>query len=299
MTTEPTTEGIVAQARSLLRDFPQFFEVDLGGITTSTVRLPHPNVDGSTLQVYFAPEVGAEAVASESVVLTPVDKADWRVDERNGLLKFNNTNVLGKQCIVAGYYYEWFVDEDLSYYADSLVSEHLHGRDIILDNVDLMEVDVIAMGTVARALWSLVTQFSTEINVQTPEGMNIPAGQRFQQVWSLFQHWESEYARRAGALNVGIGALRVFQLRRVSKQTNRFVPVYVPREYDDPRPPRRVLPPIQTPLTTTPTNVPATIVDPAYYTVEEIAQEGRDLGFGGWRTIGTSGFIPGTSGELG
>lgn len=292
---EPTLDGIIGACRTFLRDQPQFFEVDLGGITASTIRLPHPNVQASTLQVYFAPMQGDNAEAGERVVLTPVAPTEYIVDERNGLLKFKNTTVLGKRCLVAGYFYEWFVDSDLEFYANGVLDEHLHGRDgLMLEDMDLTEVDVVAMGAVARALWSLVTQLSTEINVQTPEGMNIPASQRFQQVSAMLGHWEEEYARRAGALNVGLGALRVYQLRRISHQTGRLVPMYVPREYDDPRPPRRVRPPIQTPLTTTPTNVPATTVDPAFYfySQEEIGMEGADLGFGGWRTIGTRGGDP-------
>lgn len=289
MATEATIDGVVSQARSLLRDFPHFFEVDLGRVTTSTIRLPHPNIDGSTLQVYYAPDPGVVADESQTVVLTASNASDWTVDERNGLLKFRNTGVLGKNVIVAGYFYEWFIKEDLEYYSNALVSEHLHGRDLVLEDMDLMEVDVVAMGAVARALWSLVTQFATEVDVQTPEGMSIPAHQRFEQVWTLFQHWEGEYGRRAGALNVGIMAIRVFQMRRTSLQTGRLVPIYVPREYDDPRPPRRVLPPIQTPVTTTATNVASTVTGPVHYSVEEIALEGQDLGFGGWRTIGTRG----------
>lgn len=291
MHTDPSIDGIVSAARDLLRDFPQFFEVDLGGISTATLRLPHPNVSASSVQVYFAPDPGEDAVASETVVLTPVDPATYTIDERNGLLKFKDTSVLGKQCFVAGYFYEWFIDSDLAYYSEGLVGEHLYGRSpLTLETMDHTEVDIVAIGTVSRALWSLVTQFSTEINVATPEGMAIPANQRFQQVWQLMQYWEAEYTRRAGALNVGLGAIRVFNLRRVSRQTGRLVPIYIEREYDDHRPPRRVILPQQVPATTGAhvTTRPYS----GYPTVEEIALEGQDLGFGGWRTIGTSGGDP-------
>ena len=41
-------------------------------------------------------------------------------------------------------------------------------------------------------------------------------------------------------LGVGLGAAEVGTLRRVSKTTNRLVPVYVQREYDDISRPRRL-----------------------------------------------------------
>jgi hypothetical protein len=289
MHVDPSIEGIVTAARELVRDYPQFFEVDLGGISTSTIRLPHPNVDAATMQVYFAPDPGPGAKASETVVLTPVATSEYSVDERNGLLKFKNTDVLGKQCFVAGYHYEWFVNGDLDYYAQGLVDEHIHGRQVTLEGMDPVEVDIIAVGVVARALWSLVTQFATEINVSTPEGMSIPAGQRFQQVQQMLGYWESQYTTKAAALNVGLGATRVFNLRRVSRQTGRLVPIYIDREYDDPRPPQRVFPERLTPITTRRTEI-----EPAayQYTAEGAFLQSQDLGYGGWRTIATSGGDP-------
>jgi hypothetical protein len=43
---------------------------------------------------------------------------------------------------------------------------------------------------------------------------------------------------------MGLSALEQYRLRRVAKMTGRYVPVYIDREFDDPRPPERVYPPI-------------------------------------------------------
>jgi hypothetical protein len=60
----------------------------------------------------------------------------------------------------------------------------------------------------------------------------------------MLQYWESEYSDKAAMLNMGLGALQVFQLRRVAYMTGRYVPVYKSREFDDPDPPERLYPPI-------------------------------------------------------
>jgi hypothetical protein len=99
-------------------------------------------------------------------------------------------------------------------------------------------------------------------------------------------------------LGLGLGALEIFRLRRVSLTTGRYVPVYTDREFDDPRWPKRQFPPIPDP-------VPNDTV-PAYYRyrqvtgvlpvrthgdVEEVGAGYEDLGQG-WTSLGTRGDWP-------
>jgi hypothetical protein len=100
------------------------------------------------------------------------------------------------------------------------------------------------MGAVVRALWSLSIELALDIDVSTPEGMYIPAHQRYSQVIQQMQFWEGQYQERLGSLNIGLGALEQFRLRRVALTTGRYVPVYVDREFDDPRWPHRLYPAI-------------------------------------------------------
>lgn len=283
--TSPTLDGVVLSARNMLRDFPQFFEVDLGPLNTSTVRLPHPNVDSDTLQVYTAAQPGPGASNSERLSMNPVPASAWTIDERNGLLKFSKPEYLGLRVFVAGYHYEWFINDDLAFAASIIIGEHLFQRpDKTLADLSGVELDVIAMGTVVRALWALITDFSTDIDINSPEGMFIPARQRYQQVYQMLMQWENQYEQRARALNVGLSNIDIFNLRRVSRMTNRYVPMYVDREYDDRTPPERVYPPIP-PLVTDDPN-PNTV-----NTIEEVGRESLDLGFGGWKSGGTNGGI--------
>ena len=52
------------------------------------------------------------------------------------------------------------------------------------------------------------------------------------------------YQEFCGQLNVGVFRMETLQLRRTSQTTGRLVPIFEPREYDDPRWPQRELPPI-------------------------------------------------------
>ena len=227
-----TTAEIAATARAMLRDFPQYFEAEEGPLNTLTIRLPHPLVSPHSLQVYVI----------EDGTSTLTDK--WILDERNGLLKLTDEAMLGRTVVVAGYYYTWFSDSDLEMHAELVIAEMSYGTDTDIEDVAPVVAEVIAIGTVVRALWSLMLEFSFDIDVSTPEGMFIPARQRFQQVQQALQYWEAEFNNKSAALNIGLNSIEVFRLRRVAYMTGRYVPVYREREFDDPRPPERLYPAI-------------------------------------------------------
>lgn len=287
----PNVQLLVNDTRSLLRDFPQFFEADLGPVNVSTIRLPHPLVDGDTLQVFVSPQPGILANNNEQVSISEIPDSDWVLDSRNGLLKFTSAAHAGKRVFVSGYYYTWFLNEDLVKHIVVVTDEHMMGRyavsDMAKNQISPVELDLIAIGSVVRAIWSLLTEFSTDIDVSSPEGIFIPARQRFQQLWQMLQHWESIYSDRTKQLNVGLGNIDIFTLRRQSYMTNRYVPVYKGREYDDHNPPVRVYPQIPDGTTTPP--VPEEGADIEVSDLEEIGREAQDLGFGGWQSIGSRG----------
>ena len=53
----------------MLRDFPLYFEVEVGPLNTLTIRLPHPLIMSSSLQVYLTP-APTVAVPAPVTVLT-------------------------------------------------------------------------------------------------------------------------------------------------------------------------------------------------------------------------------------
>jgi hypothetical protein len=168
---------------------------------------------------------------------------EWQLDERNGLLKMTDETAMGKQVLVAGYHYSWFTDSDLSYHVSRTVSEFGYGG-LGLQDLAPPVSDVAILGGVVNALWSLAMELSLDIDVSTPEGMFIPARQRYTQVLQMLQVFEQEFQTKSAMLNVGLGAIEIFRMRRVALMTGRYVPVYRDREFDDPRPPDRIYPPV-------------------------------------------------------
>ena len=260
-----TQDDLVGAARQYLRDFPQYFEEAYQPIQQSTIRLGHPLV--SSIEV------------SDAATATEIDGYD--INWRNGILKLNDPSLTPDGIYVRGYHYEWFMDEDLAYFGGVVVQEHTFDSPADeFSDFGPTELHVISIGTVVYALWSLVTEFSTQIDVSTPEGMMIPAHMRFQQVLQLFNYWKGKYDEMAAATNTGLNQITISQMRRIARMTNRYVPVFRGREIDDPTPPVRVFPPI-------PELGPTFEEDGA----QPASGYDNDYGIvgGGWTTLGTSG----------
>lgn len=254
------------KARNLLRDFPVFFEESYTPLTTPTIRLQHPLV---TELVMRSVEDGG---MDDGFIL----------DRRNGVVQIKDPASLEPGVSFSGYHYEWFLEEDLEFFSEMIMTELANNRPEFStwSSFSPVQLNVAAMGTVVYALFSLMTDLSTDIDVSTPEGMMIPAHMRFQQVMQMYQFWKAQYAEKAAMLNIGLEAIEIGVLRRVSWTTGRLVPIFRDREVDDPRPPVRVFP-----------DIPAIVSGP-----EEGGSQGSvgfnpDYGIAadGWETIGTSG----------
>ena len=89
---------------------------------------------------------------------------------------------------------------------------------------------------------ALMSEYSRDIDVNTSESVHIPASQRFRMVQSLLSYWSNEYQTQARALNIGVDRIEIFNLRRVSRTTNRFVPLYKTKELGDYGPIERLFP---------------------------------------------------------
>lgn len=265
-------------ARNLVRDFGTYFEVNFADNTGATLRLPHPLVDADTLAVINN---------ADSTALT-VD-TDYSVNDRNGLVKLADASLYASGVSVNGLYYQWFLPADLEFHAQLVSHEHTYHRTgVVLQQISGVEVEVMGIGTVVSALWALLTELSTDIDVSSPEGMNIPAHQRFQQVQQLITYWTKQYEEKAAMLNIGLKRIEQFTLRRQSRLTNRYVPLYRVRELDNPRPPIRVRPPID-PIEPTPYETEEEVWSQQY---DDMNVESGDLGYGGWGSAGTSGGYP-------
>lgn len=231
-----TLSEISTIARNYLRDFPRFFQVSFEA-SGRTYELGHPNIDRQTFWC-------ASYTSGASVPVVLDTPTDYTLDNRNGLLRLSNTQPSNTQLMVEGYYYEWLTPEDLDFYSSVAINMHMHNMDVDLENVAPVVADVIGIDALVEALWGLVTEFSRDIDVMTSESIHIPASQRFRMVESLLQYWMTEYEKKAKALNIGLNRIEVFNLRRVSRTTNRLVPVYKATELGDYGPLERLWIPI-------------------------------------------------------
>jgi len=228
-----TKAEIVSIARTYLRDFPKFFQV---AFTPSgrTYELGKPNVDSTSLWVAYVPTVGGASVTEITT---------YALDERNGLLRLT-TLPDTSQLMVEGYYYEWLLPSDLDFYADMAINLMTHNLSIGIEDMAPAVSDVVGIYTLVQALWGLLSEYSRDIDVITSESVHIIASQRYRMVASLLEQWTAEYNKLAQALNIGLERLEVLNLRRVSKTTNRLVPLYKEREVGDYGPIERLWPEI-------------------------------------------------------
>lgn len=218
-------------ARTYLRDFPRFFQVSFDAVGR-TYELGSPNIDADTL--WIATANGASA--------TPLTTSQYSLDSRNGILRLTSTPSANTKLMVEGYYYEWVSPADLEFYSKQAINAHVFSLDIPLENMAQVIIETIGMGAIVEVLMSLMTEYSRDIDVMTSESVHIPASQRFRMIQSLLSYWSQQYDKQARALNIGVDRIEIFNLRRVSRTTNRYVPLYKAKELGDYGPIERIFP---------------------------------------------------------
>lgn len=248
-----TIENIMSGARSYLRDFPQYF-------TASTefseyepiIQLPHKNVVPHELTVTVVTAAGAfqGKLKSDPSVVPTVDTFTYTVDSREGLVKLLEAPTpdgwgSAQGVNIGGYYFQWIAPADLRFSTEVVLAEHADDNpDFRVDTLSDAHADVVCLGAAIECCWSLMFEFSRDIDISTPEAIGLPLTQRFRQVEDLLVMLLDKYKTKANLLGVGLERIKVGQLRRQSYTTNRYVPVYKPREWDDASFPVRLFPPI-------------------------------------------------------
>lgn len=230
-----TLSDIENIARTYLRDFPKFFQTSFD-IVGRTYELGQINVDRSTLWVAAYTSSGGSASA--------IPASAYSLDERNGIIRLSTTYAAGTKLLVEGYYYEWVTPTDLTFYSQRALEKHLHTINLTINQLAEVVINAIGIASICECLWALMTEYSRDIDVITSESVHIPASQRFRMVQSLLMQWEKEYERHATNLNIGFDRLEVFNLRRVSRTTNRLIPLYRQKEFGDYSPIERLWPEI-------------------------------------------------------
>ena len=94
------------------------------------------------------------------------------------------------------------------------------------------------------ALYTLATDASFDIDIISPDGVNIPRSERYRQLIQIVESRKDQYKELCQMLNLGMYRIETLTLRRISRLTNRYVPVYKPQEVDDGSIPQRVYLPL-------------------------------------------------------
>lgn len=232
-----TLASLVERVRMEIGDSSKSFVWTTTATGTNRYELPYSPVQGTTLTA----KVGTADVSD-----------DVEVEEHTGILTFDVAPAVGSTITVQGFYFRYFTQSELEQIVDAAVKEHLYnradafGRALTVANLPVVEEFPAALLGAIQALYTLATDASFDIDIQTPDGVSIPRSRRYQQLMDVIRARREQYDDLCKALNIGLTRIETFTLRRTSRATNRYVPVYMPQEVDDRTPPQRIYLPIPT-----------------------------------------------------
>jgi len=231
------------------------YQVTADGITNRYL-IPYSPLDGMNLVVTV------DGVDVSALV---------EVEEATGYVVFDTIPEDTKSIVVAGNYYRYFTDTEIDQFISTAYLEHTtnhtdaYGRSVSLSALPTLEEYPVIVYASTLSLYTLATDASFDINVFAPDGVTIPRSERFQQLMQMVQTRKDQYKELCSQLGVGLFKIDVFTLRRTSKTTNRYVPVFMPMEVDDRSQPIRLSLPLPTYGSV---NEPTTVVTQDLYVYE-------------------------------
>src|SRR5262245_39075120 len=205
-------ESLMVDARSWIRDFPIYFTASSPAVTTAnkTIDLPHQNVMHSGLRVWATN--GTTTVDGALDIVGSQTGFTYLLDERNGLLRVSQEPsggfAAGSHINVEGYYTTWVADQDLKFHTVNVIAEYSYGQPSwTLENIGDVEADLVSLSAACQVLFSLLVEYSRDIDVTTPQALHIPATQRFNQVYQLLYGaggLDAKLKEKENALGVGL-----------------------------------------------------------------------------------------------
>lgn len=189
--------------------------------------------------------------------------ADYTLDVVNGIIDLTLALPVDTLLMVNGSSYTLFSDDELTQKVTDALGLHTRGRTSTVRyqdpngfiRYDQRPIDagslpqeeelLVALLATEQALWTLSTDAATDINVETSDGTTVDRAQRYQQILSQIAQVQGRYTMLCEKLEVGLDAIQVSNVRRVSRTTGRLVPLFREQEYDDYSLPKRIIPPVQ------------------------------------------------------
>lgn len=245
-----TTGSIISRAQLDIGDAVLPFRAETyGDGITQQIELSRSKVDASTLAVTMSG-------------VPQVQGVDFIVDQISGQLTFTNVPPVDAYIVAVGTSYTYFPVTTWNQFVTTAMAQHNYNRvdsmgyAITLTSLPPVEEYLVALLAMIQALWVMATSAAFDIDISTPEGVHIPRSERYQQLTQIINTRQAQYTQLAEQLNVGLSRIEATDLRRVSRTTNKFVPLYIPQEYNDNRPPTQIFPPIDAYGSTINTNLP-------------------------------------------
>jgi hypothetical protein len=220
-----TMSSLIDRVRVELGDLGKSFVTQfVADGTTNRFRLHYAPLDGPNVLVY---KNGVD-VSDEATI-----------EESTGVLIMDEVPEDGDEITVSGNYYRYFTAAEMTAIINDAVIQHTAhstdaiGRKLTLETLPSIEDYPVAIYAVTLALYTLATDSAFDIDVQAPDGVTIPRTERYRQLMQMIETRKEQYRELCTHLGIGMYKIDVFSLRRISKMTNRYVPVYVPQEVDD------------------------------------------------------------------
>lgn len=233
-----TLSAMSDRLRSEIGDLAKSFvyQTTADGISTRYL-LPYSPLDGYNLLVT---KNGVD-------VSTTVE-----VEEATGYVIFDDAPEDGALLVFAGNYYRYFTNDEIKQFVTTALGQHTanhtdpYGRSVGIDTLPGLEEYPVVVHAATLALYTLATDAAFDIDITAPDGVVIPRSERFRQLMQMVMDRQEQYKTLCSQLGIGMYKIDVFTFRRISKTTNRYVPVYLPQEVDDRSMPQRAHLPMPT-----------------------------------------------------
>jgi hypothetical protein len=227
-------DDLLSRVRLEIGDNPATFTTTLTGDgVTSSFYMNYKPVDAT----YLVVKINGT---------TKTNPTDFTVEENIGVINFKTVPALNSTIVITGTHYRYFTTSELTKFVNTAVLQHTdnktdsYGRELTMAILPTIEEYPVALLASIDALWALATDAAFDINISAPDGVMIPRSQRFSQLSAIIAQRQQQYRDLCSALNIGPWRIEIGILRRISRTTNRLVPVYMPQEIDDSTSPERV-----------------------------------------------------------
>jgi hypothetical protein len=225
-------QTISNRLRAEIGDIGRFFEETFTGDgRTTRFQLSNAPIKGRSIKIFID---GIDVSAGATI------------EETTGLVELDECPADNKKVMIAGTAYKYFTDTEIQAYVTNAFYQHAYtttdtnGSLATMASLPVIDEYPMVILAASMALYTLATDAAFDIDIISPDGVSIPRSERYRQLMETVQQRKEQYRELCTILGIGMFRIETFNLRRVSRRTNRYVPVYRPQEIDDGSIPQRV-----------------------------------------------------------